>query len=106
MTLVIDASMTIAWVFRDERTDGTQEGLRRTAAEGAIVPAIWRLEVGNALRTAIRRGRCDEAYATACLRRLERLRIAVDPDTHRHAWAATRELSRAYDLTLYDASYL
>jgi predicted nucleic acid-binding protein len=106
LTVVIDASMTIAWLFRDERTAGTQEGLRRTAAEGAIVPAIWRLEVANALRTAIRRGRCGNAYATSCLRRLDRLRISVDADTDRQAWTATRDLSQAYDLTLYDASYL
>jgi predicted nucleic acid-binding protein len=106
MTLVIDASMTIAWLFRDERSDGSQAVLRCVAVEGALVPSIWRLEVANALRTAVRRGRCDDAYATGCLRRLGLLRIAVDTETERLAWTATRELSRTHDLTIYDAAYL
>jgi predicted nucleic acid-binding protein len=106
VSLVIDASVTIAWLFYDERIDLARAALRQVAAEGALVPSIWRLEVANALRTAIRRGRCDEAYATRCLRRLGRLRIAVDADTDRQAWGATRQLSRAHDLTLDDAAYL
>ena len=80
--------------------------LRRVAAEGALVPAIWRLEVANVLRNAVRRGRCDEGYATRSLRRLGRLRIAVDAETDGQAWGATRELSIEHDLTVYDAAYL
>jgi predicted nucleic acid-binding protein len=106
MTLVVDTSMTIAWLFRDERTEQSQDVLRSVAVEGALVPSIWHLEVANALRTSVRRGRCGDNYATGCLRRLRRLQITVDPDTERHAWSATRELSRTHDLTLYDAAYL
>ncbi len=106
MSLVLDASMTIAWLFTDERADLPQAVLRRVAAEGALVPAIWRLEVANVLRNAVRRGRCDEGYATRSLRRLGRLRIAVDAETDGHAWGTTRELSREHDLTVYDAAYL
>jgi predicted nucleic acid-binding protein len=106
MSLVVDASMTIAWLFRDERSEVPQAVLRTVAAEGALVPTIWRLEVANVLRNAVRRGRCDEGYATRSLRRLERLRIAIDTETGRHAWGATRELSREHNLTLYDAAYL
>src|SRR5712691_2211513 len=98
--------MTIAWLFRDERTDLPKAVLRNVAAQGALVPAIWRLEVANVLRNAVRRGRCDEGYAERSLRRLGRLRIAVDADTDRYAWSATRELSREHDLTVYDAAYL
>jgi predicted nucleic acid-binding protein len=106
VSIVLDASMTIAWLFRDERTELSQILLRRVAAGGAVVPAIWRLEVANVLRNAVRRGRCDEGYATRSLRRLGRLRITVDSETDRHAWGATTELSRQHDLTVYDAAYL
>jgi predicted nucleic acid-binding protein len=106
VSLVLDASMTIAWLFRDERTQLAQSALRRVAIEGALVPAIWRLEVANVLRNAVRRGRCDDQYAERSLQRLGRLRITVDSETDRQAWGATRELSREYDLTLYDAAYL
>ena len=54
MSLVVDASMTVAWLFRDERTETPQAILRRVAAEGAVVPSLWRLEVANVLRNAIR----------------------------------------------------
>lgn len=106
MSLVLDASMTIAWLFAGERAGPPQAVLRQVAAEGAHVPAIWRLEVANVLRNAVRRGRCDEGYATRSLGRLGRLRITVDAETDRHAWGATRMLSRQHDLTLYDAAYL
>lgn len=106
MNLVVDASMAIAWLFRDERSELTQALLRKIAAEGALVPLIWRLEVANALRNAVRRGRCDEGYAVRSLRRLARLRITADNETDRQAWGATRDLSRQHGLTLYDAAYL
>ena len=80
--------------------------LRRVATEGALVPSTWRLEVANVLRNAVRRGRCHAGYAERSLRRLGRLRISVDTETDRHAWGATRELSREHNLALYDAAYL
>ena len=106
MTIVIDASMTIAWLFRDERGDLPQTVLRRVVAEGGVAPSIWRLEVANVMRNSVRRGRCSEDYAERCLQRLGRLRIVIDAETDRHAWGATRTLSRQYNLTLYDAAYL
>jgi predicted nucleic acid-binding protein len=106
VSLVVDASMTIAWLFRDERSDLPQAVLRRVAAEGAAAPSIWRLEVANVLRNSVRRGRCSDDYASRCLQRLGRLRIIVDGETDRHAWGATRAVSREHNLTLYDAAYL
>jgi predicted nucleic acid-binding protein len=86
MSLVVDASMTIAWLFRDERPETPQSVLRRVAREGAWVPSLWRLEVANVLCNAVRRKRCDEGYATRCLARLGRLGILVDPETNAQAW--------------------
>ena len=104
--VVIDASMTIAWLFHDERTETPQLVLRRVAREGGLAPSLWRLEVANVLRNAVRRRRCDQGYATRCLQRLGRLRIMIDPKTDAHAWGTTRQLSIEHDLTLYDAAYL
>lgn len=106
MSLVLDASMTIAWLFDDERTQAAHAVMRRVVAAGAIVPSLWRLEVANVLRNAVRRGRCDEAYADRSLTRLGRLAIKSDEETDSHAWGATRTLSREENLTLYDAAYL
>jgi predicted nucleic acid-binding protein len=106
MSVVVDASMAIAWLFHDERTASAHEVMRRVVAGGALVPTLWRLEVANVLRNAVRRGRCDEAYADRSLARLGRLAIMSDENTDRQAWGITRQLSREENLTLYDAAYL
>lgn len=106
MSLILDASMTIAWLFDDERTEAAQEIMMRIVANGAIVPSLWRLEVANMLRSAVRRGRCDEDFADRSLSRLDRFRIGIDEETDRHAWGPTRMLARDQGLTLYDAAYL
>ena len=98
--------MAIAWLFGDERTPVVEQVITRIVTEGAMVPSLWRLEVANVLRGAVRRGRCDEAYADRSLERLSRLPIRVDDETDDHAWGRTRTLSREEDLTLYDAAYL
>jgi predicted nucleic acid-binding protein len=106
VSLILDASMTVAWLFTDERSETSQTVLRRVAAEGAWVPSLWRLEIANVLRNAVRRQRCDEGYADRSLQRLGRLPITVDSETELHAWGPTLQLSRKHDLTSYDAAYL
>ncbi len=106
MSLVLDASMAVAWLFEDEASESVHQVLHRVATNGAVVPSLWRLEVANVLRNAARRGRCDEAYVDQSLARLERLPVAIDEETDARAWGATLDLARAEDLTLYDAAYL
>jgi predicted nucleic acid-binding protein len=106
VTLVLDASMTIAWLFDEEQTQAAHAVMRRVVDEGAIVPSLWRLEIANVLRNALRRGRCDEAYVDRSLARLARLAIERDEETDDHAWGSTRTLARTENLSLYDAAYL
>lgn len=106
MSLVLDASVTLAWTFTDERNAAADVVLDRVLAEGATVPSLWKLEVANALRSAVRRGRCDEAFVDRTLADLEELTIALDGETDARAWTDTRRLSREEGLTLYDAAYL
>lgn len=106
MSLVIDSSVTLSWCFEDEGTDATTALLYRVAETGAVVPALWRLEVANGLQSAVRRRRIDAAYRDASLRDLRSLAIDVDPETDRKAWSETMELADRFRLTLYDAAYL
>ncbi|MDZ5648273.1 type II toxin-antitoxin system VapC family toxin [Nitrospirillum sp. BR 11828] len=106
MSVVLDASMAVAWLFDDERTASAHTAMLCVVAEGAFVPALWRLEVANVLRNAVRRGRCDEAYVDRSLTRLGRMAIQSDEETDSRAWTTTRQLAREEDLTLYDAAYL
>jgi predicted nucleic acid-binding protein len=95
VSLVLDGSTTLAWIYQDEISDATRRVLAFVTESGAWVPSIWRLEVANALQTGIRRGRIDATYRDAALSDLALLDIAVDPDT-----------ADRFRLTLYDAAYL
>lgn len=47
--LVLDCSVAVSWCFEDEATPETEAILERVRDEGAIVPALWHLELGNVL---------------------------------------------------------
>jgi predicted nucleic acid-binding protein len=106
VSLVIDSSITLSWCFEDERTDVTATLLYRVAESGALVPALWRLEVANGLQVALRRGRIDVAYRDATIANLRDLAIDVDPETDGKAWSEILQLADRFRLTLYDAAYL
>ena len=106
MSLVVDSSMTLAWYFEDENTEACTAILHRVADQGAIVPALWRLEVLNGLQVALRRGRITAAYRDASLADLQALVIAIDPATNQQAWSETLRLCERFGLTAYDAAYL
>lgn len=106
MSLVIDASITLAWYFEDEGTAETDAVLDQVVAGGALVPGLWKLEVANGLQTAIRRNRCDTAFRTRALSELGCLAIAIDPETNTHAWSDTLHLADLFRLSAYDAAYL
>jgi predicted nucleic acid-binding protein len=106
VSLVIDSSITLSWCFEDERTEVTASLLYRVAETGALVPALWRLEVANGLQVALRRGRIDVAYRDATIANLRDLAIDVDPETDGKAWSEILQLADRFRLTLYDAAYL
>jgi predicted nucleic acid-binding protein len=106
VTIVLDASVAFAWVFEDEVSDVAEAVIDRVVEEGAIVPALWRFEIANGLRTAIRRRRIDRTFRNNALARLRRLPIQNDGETIFHAWGETLSLSDIHALTPYDAAYL
>ena len=106
MTIVIDASVTLAWIHGDERTEAIVSLFNNVAERGAHVPSIWPLEVANSLLQAVRRGRTNPSLRDRALDDLEAIDIAIDDETSEHAWHATLRLADAYGLTVYDAAYL
>lgn len=106
MSLVLDSSATLAWIYDEETTAAIREVFDRVAEHGAMVPSLWRLEVANSLTVAARRGRVDAAFRHAALADLALLDIATDPHTDSAAWAETLHLADCYQLTVYDAAYL
>ena len=106
MSLVIDSSITLAWFFEDERTERADAVMRQVAKAGAVVPSLWRLEIANALQSALRRKRINAAFRDASIADLRSFPIAVDSETDRHAWGTSLTLAERCQLTLYDAAYL
>jgi predicted nucleic acid-binding protein len=96
---VLDVSVSLAWCFHDEGTAQTWAVLDRLRQESAVVPSLWHLETANVLTLAERRGRLSEAA-------VQRLPIAVDPETSERALREILILARGEELTSYDAAYL
>ena len=106
MSLVLDTSATLAWIHADETTDAIRDVFDRVAEGGAVVPALWRLEVANSLTMAVRRGRINAAFRDAALADLDLVGIQTDDRTDAHAWGRTLALADRFRLTVYDAAYL
>ena len=106
MNAVLDASTTIGWCYEDEQTPALVRFMSGLIMNTAYVPAIWRLEVANALRVGVKRGRISISHRDMQLHDLTLLNIVTDHATDRHAWGSTIALADRYDLTPYDACYL
>jgi predicted nucleic acid-binding protein len=106
VSLVLDSSITLAWVYSEESTPATAEVESRFIQNGAWVPSLWRLEVANILEMGVRRGRHNSAFRDATLADLVLLPVNIDPETDRQAWGPTLHLAERHRLTLYDAAYL
>jgi predicted nucleic acid-binding protein len=109
MSLVLDASMTLGWIF--ERADPEErvlaDGLLETMInEDALVPALWHTEVASALLVAERRGVVDEARVIDYLHRLSRLPIVTDNVSVSARQEFVIALGREHRLSAYDATYL
>jgi len=53
VSLVLDSSATLAWIYSDETTNSIRLLFEAVGEEGAFVPALWRLEIANSLTVAV-----------------------------------------------------
>src|SRR5580658_5775258 len=104
MSLVLDSSVTLAWVYSEETSPPVSRVLQLVSDNGAWVPSLWRLEVANILEMGVRRRRHEAAFRDT-LADLALLPISLDEDTANHAWGVTLRLAERHKLTLYDATY-
>jgi prevent-host-death family protein len=81
VSLVLDSSATLAWIYSDETTEPIRRIFQVVADDGAVVPALWRLEIANSLTVATRRGRIDADFRHAALSDLALLDITTDDAT-------------------------
>ncbi|NEX19202.1 type II toxin-antitoxin system VapC family toxin [Thiorhodococcus mannitoliphagus] len=109
MSLVLDASMSLAWIFA--RADPEENALADRLLDAiteqpALVPVLWHTEIANALLVAERRDVVREAQVIDYLQRLARLPITTDAVSVASRQEAVMALGREHRLTAYDATYL
>jgi predicted nucleic acid-binding protein len=103
---IVDASIALTWCFEDEASAETDRLFERVRDDGAVVPGLWRLELGNVLLQAEKRGRISRADVALRLGLIAGLPISVDQETTPRAWREILSLARGENLTTYDAGYL
>ena len=104
---VADASVAVAWVHPAQATTETAAMLD-ALADGATleVPALWPLEVANALIVLVRRRKLNEDERQTGLGWLRGLPLRVDPEAASLAFSRFSELASEHHLSVYDAAYL
>lgn len=106
-SFVADASVAIGWVHPAQATRETAAMLE-AIADGATleVPAVWPLEVANALVVLVRRRKLREDERQAALGWLRGLRLRLDHEMASLAFSRLSELAATHQLSVYDAAYL
>lgn len=104
MALVLDASVAVAWFIRKQATAYTDRIRSIARREPLHVPAIWQLEIANALNSLCRRGSISENAAMTAADLLGELAVTV----HQNRLAISQLLAFAgkHRLSTYDACYL
>jgi predicted nucleic acid-binding protein len=102
----LDASVAIAWCFDEASSPLADRLLSSLPTVDAVVPSLWRLEVGNVLLTAERQKRSSPTDTETWLRMLRRLSVRIDDSETEGTWLDAIRLARANSLSLYDACYL
>jgi predicted nucleic acid-binding protein len=104
---VLDASIAISWCFEETQTLYATAVLSLISQGAEVhVPAIWPLEVTNALIKAFRRRHITREELFEYAQRLGELRITVDNEAPDRSFTDVITLAERYQLTTYDAAYL
>ncbi|MGA6983728.1 MAG: type II toxin-antitoxin system VapC family toxin [Candidatus Sulfotelmatobacter sp.] len=106
MSLVLDSSVALAWIYANETTDAVLHLFDIVRIHGAWVPGLWRWEIANVLQSNVRRKRHTADFRDEALSSLAMLPVKVDAEADRQAWNDTIHLAERHRLTVYDAAYL
>ncbi len=104
--VVVDASVALAWCFPDEASDYADKVLVALQGHTVVVPAVWTLEVSNALLVGERRKRLKRPETLRFVTFLEELSILQESQTVSDSINKVLPLARDCELSAYDAAYL
>jgi predicted nucleic acid-binding protein len=81
--VVVDASIALAWCFPDEISDYADAVLVSLEGKTMLVPAVWTLEIANAVLAGERRKRLNQPEIRQFTTLLESLSLVQDTRTGR-----------------------
>ena len=105
MSLVLDASVVLAWLLPDEHSAQADQIIENLASAPAHAPSLLLPEVANVLVQAERRARVPTSTTGELLTSLLALPLLLDP-IDAGAIERALPLARAHGLSIYDALYL
>jgi len=106
---VLDNSVSMRWLLASEKASDQKYAinvLESMMEFDAITPNLWHLEAISVLLGAEKRGEISLGEIERFISQLENLPIHVDHLTAHQAFSRTLVLSREYNISSYDASYL
>jgi len=104
--IVVDASTALAWCFPDETNDYADSVLVALEGKVILVPAIWSLEIANAVLVGERTKRLRQPEILRYTTLLESLSVLQDVQPAGDLVSNVLPLARKYSLSAYDAAYL
>ena len=104
--MVVDASVTLAWCFPDEGSEYAESVLMALNGQTMTVPAIWALEIANAILVGEKQKRSRQPEILRFMVLLEKLVIVQDAQSVAETVNNVLPLARDHGLSAYDASYL
>lgn len=104
--VVIDASVALAWCFPDESNEFADGVLIALEGHAILVPAVWGLEVANALLVGERSKRLRQPEFVQFSTLLASLSLVQDAQPVSEHLSNVLPVAREYGLSAYDAAYL
>ena len=102
----MDASVALAWCFPDESSDYADGVLVALEGKTMLVPAVWGLEIANAVLVGERRERLNQPEIKQFTALLEGLSLVQDSRQVASHVGEVLPIARTYGLSVYDAAYL
>lgn len=103
---VADASVAVAWVHLPQATPQTRT-LLQAVYDGAALeaPALWPLEISNALMVLVRRKKLLETERQTALTYFRGLAVKLDYEMSALAFTKLAAIAAEHSLSVYDAAY-
>jgi predicted nucleic acid-binding protein len=105
-SVVVDASVALAWCFPDEASDYADDVLVALEGRSILVPSVWGLEVTNAVLVVERRKRLRQPEILRFSTLLDSLSPIQDAQSVGELLSSVLPVARDYGLSAYDAAYL